>query len=156
MQRLTLGSDMWRAVFTAVAIFVWSCPAEAAPETCSGFKSCSRAFTAHGVCSGLDDLPILEPAWEDQPITITSVTIGLRLWDSRGGATGTLFAGNSYVPDVMALQIGPGATTRSFGPREVFTLPGKPPSPHYHVDLHMDCTQGASYEAWLIVYYTLP
>jgi hypothetical protein len=148
----------------AAATLAWLVtPAAAAPETCGEFKSCSRAFTANGRCTGQDEIPIIEAAWEDQPITITSVTIGLKLgqnnWWRRilyQRPTGVIFAGNSYIPDLMALQIDQGVTTRTFGPGEMFSLPGKPPSPHHHIDLHLQCTKSSYYEVWLIVYYRLP
>jgi hypothetical protein len=119
---------------------------------------------ANGVCSGLDQLPILAPAWEDKPIRIRAVTIGLQIsprWRDIifGRPTdGYVFAGNSYVPDIMALHLGPGTVTNVLAPEIAFLLPAKGPTvdDHTHVDTHVNCQAGYHFRAWLIVYYDFP
>jgi hypothetical protein len=161
-QKSSLGMG-WEAPALALLFFLWLCtPIHAAPETCGQFKSCGRHFVAEGVCNGDDQLPILSPAWEDRPIRIRSVTVGLQIigWRLRDVVrgfrpSGYIFAGNSYVPDIMALQLGPGATTNVLPSEIAFLLPGKGPNvdPHTHVDAHVSCSPGYSFRAWLIVYY---
>src|SRR5262245_17749464 len=48
------------------------------------------------------------------------------------------FAGNSYVPDMMLLQVGAGSTTLMFSAGQSFKLPGR--SKLGHVDLHVGRT----------------
>jgi hypothetical protein len=98
---------------------------------------CSKGFYGRGTCNGIDQLPIFEQPWEHAPIEILAVSISLRADIPPG--SGYVFAGNSFDPDIMAFQIGTGATTRTFMPGHAFVLPAAGPNAP-HIDLHVSCT----------------
>src|SRR5665213_3362424 len=81
----------------------------------------SKTFIATGFCDGLDQVPILERPWEKVPIIIVGAAVGLMLDSPSPNAYA--FAGNSYVPDVMALRIGAGSETVMYPADHGFALP---------------------------------
>ncbi|HKA80415.1 MAG TPA: DUF1629 domain-containing protein [Xanthobacteraceae bacterium] len=114
----------------------------------------------------------MSDSWEDGEISIVGVGVGLITHPQQPYA----FAGNSYVPDMMLLQVGAGSTTLMFSAGQSFKLPGR--SKPGHVDLHVGCmvppevhglrkffrawtrpaqpdVGATNYEAWLVVYYTM-
>jgi hypothetical protein len=157
-----------RMLLASMALSTWwlsISPSAGTEQTCGQFKFCSRQFFANGTCDGKDQVPILAPAWEASPITIRGVTIGLQtqgrpLWNRLTGIepSSYAFAGNSYVPDVMPLQVGTGTTTVQFPADATFTLPAKGTevNPHIHLDAHVSCVNAHNYSVWLVVFYTLP
>jgi hypothetical protein len=101
----------------------------------------SKTFIGQGLCDGKDQVAIKEQPWEDRPITIRGVTIGLLTQPPT--AMAYAFAGNSFMPDVIALQIGPGASPPSLPAGITFSLPGHTDSPDVHVDAHVSCAAAA-------------
>jgi len=124
---------------------------------------CTRHITTSGPCDAQDHRAI-ERAWEPNPITIRKVTVGLTIvptprkhwWRDPPAATGYAYAGNSAVPDVMALVLNGGVRTEDYPADAAFTLPAKGtlPAGEDHVDIHVSCSGGSSFSGWLIVGYT--
>jgi hypothetical protein len=130
----------------------------AAPQTCeqsAETKLCSRTFYGAGVCDGQDHLPIAEGPWEAVPIEIVGVGVALLHTAPRAPdfQAGYIMAGNSYSPDVMLLHLGEGSETVMFPSGLSFFFPGKPADPPAHIDAHVACSGGGSYQAWLVIYY---
>ncbi len=147
---------------SAVAILTIATPSGAG---CLGtsFAFCSKTFHARAVCDGKDqlaaisdnhcpvgqtcpycpsgkDCPLIQP-WEPVPIEIRGVEIALS-W----GALSYAYAGNNYVPDVMAFM-GSGQTHRqqwfpeglSFAMPAAGSVGGSP-----HIDLHVSCPSASA------------
>src|SRR5207248_2990905 len=87
----------------------------------------SKTFTANGLCDGHDQVSILAEPWESAPIAIVGVAVGLELDVPTPNAY--VFAGNSYVPDVMALRIGAGSESVMYPAGHAFPFPGLGPEP---------------------------
>lgn len=120
---------------------------------------CEQHFSAEGSCSGIDQLPIVETPWEKTAISIRGVTIAFL---AGGISSGYVFAGNSYNHDVMAWldPVHEGIVRQWFPAGLAFQFPGlaqESASARSRIDLHVRCgPKGASYEAYLILYYSMP
>lgn len=168
---------MLRLVFVVTAsLSILVPPADANTVTCAGsvYQNpgapvfCSKHFVGSGKCDGQDQLPIKSTPWEDRPIAIVGVSLGLVTHPPTKMAYA--FAGNSYVHDIMALQIGAGSTTVMFPSGMSFPLPAAPHGQAFHVDTHVSCTPllpdgkaypsadrgAANYQIWMVVFYTIP
>jgi hypothetical protein len=162
---------MLRPVVVALLTFAALTPTEAAEtRTCTNAANgarlavatlsdsrvlCSRTVFAMGDCTGGDQLPIFERAWESSSILIVGVKL---TFISRPSQLLYVFAGNAFAPDVMAIWNGEEATstTAQFMPAGTgFPLPaaGAMPWGQDHVDLHLSCSgQFSLYMTW---FYTV-
>lgn len=98
----------------------------------------SKTFYATGQCTGVEQVAILQPPWESAPIRIVGIGIGLQLDSLPSNAY--IFAGNSYVPDLMALHVGAGSETVMYPAKSGFALPAADVDPASHVDAHVSCS----------------
>ena len=140
-------------------ILGFAASAEASP--CGSFPFCSKTFHGSGKCTGNEVLARLKDSngWPDsefvrpwEPYAIKIVGVQLVMFE---GTPQYMLAGNSYVPDIMA-KGGPKDTRVSdFYPNGYgFLFPAaKPNGKQPHIDLHVSCLGGGSFQVYYTVYY---
>ena len=118
---------------------------------CIEFDSCAGTFYVAGRCDGTDHVPIKQEAWEQHDILITGVDLSLML-DGGPPRSGYAQVGNSVHPDIMAQVIGSQSISKTLSPP--FSFPAAR-GPGRHVDIHVGCSIGQKYSAWVTLYYSV-
>jgi hypothetical protein len=118
--------------------------------TCGPDGACTGEFAAQGTCDGHDQIAIQQP-WEKADVTIHQVVPALRL-DGAQPTAGIVQVGNSAQNDIMAIQVGTGATPTRLDPP--FKLPARIDA-HTHVDAHITCWGRQHFQVMVLLYYSI-
>ena len=146
-------------------------PAEAA--TCQGVTVtsgssdrllCSKNLYGSGTCTGQDTLAVLKDGdgWPGSPYVTpwepTSISIvGISMVDLGGNINQYAFAGNSYTPDVMfGHPLISRAASVFFPPGTSMPFPASAGAKPPHLDAHISCTGGGTFQIFYTIFYTVP
>jgi hypothetical protein len=125
---------------------------------------CSKNFYGSGTCSGQDTLAVLKdadgwpnlpyvPPWEPSSISI----VGIAMVDLGGTVNQYAFAGNSYTPDIMFWHpLTSRAASVFFPPGTAMPFPASGGANPPHLDAHISCTGGGTFQIFYTIFYTVP